>query len=104
MDLNINNLTSLLFSYSYPISMVGAMFYSIISVVQVDILSIITNKNVIILLNFIIGYSGITAIFYWFNSDVPYIGTYFIKDRSKIKESINDIPNKTDSFKDKYIE
>ena len=55
-----------LFNYSYILSFLGAIFYSVGSFASVDFTSIIVNKNVSFFLNIIIGLSSFCATIIWF--------------------------------------
>lgn len=55
-----------LFNYSYIISFIGAIAFSILSTLQVDITSVIINKNFVFVLNVIIICASVCASILWF--------------------------------------
>ena len=59
-----------IFYFAYPVSFVGAIFYGIVSVMEVDLSSIIVNKNMSVILNMYIGICGITSLFIWYNINI----------------------------------
>ena len=59
-----------LFYFAYPISFAGAIFYGLVSVVQIDPSTIIVNRNVAIILNIYIGICAIISIFIWYNLNI----------------------------------
>jgi hypothetical protein len=64
------------FSFAYPISFIGACFYGIAAVVNIDPSTIITNKNVSVVINVTIGLCGILSLFAFLNitGNAPVIG------------------------------
>jgi len=63
-----------IFDYAYPISFIGGIMFSLISLFGFEISNIITNKTATILLNTIIGISGLVSLSYWYNYEVPILG------------------------------
>ena len=63
-----------IFSFAYPVAFLGASFYGLASLVQVDPFTVITNRNVSVMLNIFIGICGILSLFAWLNRDVPIVG------------------------------
>jgi hypothetical protein len=65
-----------IFSYAYPISFIGALFYSIASVVNIDPSTVVANKNVSVILNILVGTCGVISLFAFFrvSGNVPVIG------------------------------
>ena len=59
-----------IFKYSYPISFAGAVFYGILAVLQLDISSIVTNKNWLLVFNIFIGICGILSVASWYGTDL----------------------------------
>jgi hypothetical protein len=55
-----------LFNYSYIISFIGAIAFSILATLQVDIISIGINKNVSFIINIIIISASVCATILWF--------------------------------------
>jgi hypothetical protein len=62
------------FMYSYPVSFMGAIFFGIISVVNLSPLTIIANQNVVTVLNAYVLACSIIAGLSWFNIDNPVLG------------------------------
>ena len=62
-----------IFKYAYPISFIGSMAYGVLAVAQVDISSVITNKNWLVAFNIFIGLCGLLSIGAWFDSDYSVI-------------------------------
>ena len=60
-----------IFMYSYPACFLGAIFYGITSVVNVDPTSILVNRNVSVLLNGYILACSIVSICVWYNINNP---------------------------------
>ena len=79
-------LTSFVFQYSFPMAFVGSIMYAITSSISVDMASIITNKNITVILNIIIGLSGLFSIFVWWNLPLPDNGFFIDK---KVKSNIS---------------
>lgn len=73
-----------IFAYTYLFAFVGAIFFSVSSVINVDIYSIIANKNAVVFLNVFTGLCGLIGIFNWYNSDVPVIGNFILPNGKKI--------------------
>jgi hypothetical protein len=69
-----------IFSYAYPISFVGALFYSIASIVNVDPSAIVANKNVTVMLNMLVGTCGVISLFAFFkvNGNIPIVGSILL--------------------------
>ena len=65
-----DNLWNNVFTYAYPISFMGAMAYGLLAIAQVDISSIITNKNWLVAFNVFIGLCGIMSLASWFGTDI----------------------------------
>jgi len=55
-----------LFYFAYPISFTGAIFYGFVSLVSVDPMSVILNRNWAVAFNIYIGVCAIISIFVWF--------------------------------------
>jgi hypothetical protein len=70
-----------IFTYAYPISFLGAMFYGITSIVQFDPVTVIGNKNISVFLNALIGLCGLMSLFNWYqNNQIPVIGPIILPD------------------------
>ena len=65
-----------IFSYAYPISFLGACFYGIASIINVNPATVIANPNVSVILNAFIGVCGVISLFAWLNisGNVPLVG------------------------------
>jgi hypothetical protein len=59
------------FMWAFLFSFIGAVFYGLGTLINVEPITIIANKNVAIAFNAIVGISGIISLFVWFNMDVP---------------------------------
>ena len=69
-----------IFSYAYPLSFLGALFYSVASLVNIDPSTVIANKNVSVILNMGIGLCGIMSMFAFLQvkNNIPVIGTVLL--------------------------
>ena len=79
------------FSYAFPISFMGAIFYGILAVAQTDVSNVITNKNWLIAFNLFIGLCGLVSLGTWFSVDVPYINnvtSYIDLDVNQVKANV----------------
>jgi hypothetical protein len=78
-----------IFSFAYPVAFLGATFYGLASLVQVDPFTVITNRNVSVVLNIFIGICGILSLFAWMNYDknVPIFGTTLLPNGNKTIKS-----------------
>jgi hypothetical protein len=79
------------FSYAYPISFLGAIFYGVLAVAQTDVSNVITNKNWLVAFNIFIGLCGLISISVWFNADASFINgltQYVDLDVNKVKKSV----------------
>jgi hypothetical protein len=61
-----------IFTYAYPISFMGAIFYGVLAVAQTDVSNVITNKNWLIAFNVFIGLCGLLSLGAWFNTDLSF--------------------------------
>jgi hypothetical protein len=80
------------FSYAYPVAFLGACFYGITSLINVDPSTIIANKNISVALNLFIGLCGVISLFAWLNfkGNVPVIGNTLLPNgNSTIKANVN---------------
>jgi hypothetical protein len=62
------------FMYAYFFSFVGSIFFSIISIINIDINSILINRNVSFILNLYIGICGAVSFCIWYNIENPVFG------------------------------
>jgi len=58
-----------LFNYSYVISFIGAIAFSMLSSLNIDIISMGVNRNLSYIINMIIIYASISATIIWFFHD-----------------------------------
>ena len=74
-----DNIIFYLLPYAYPISLFGSLFYGIATIVNIEPLSLIINKNILIFINLKIGLLGLISLFNWFqNTKIPYIGKLIV--------------------------
>ncbi len=68
-----SSLFDYLFYFCYPVSFIGAIFYGIISILNmsIDPVTIIANRNISVVINIYIGLCAIMAVFIWFNYQNP---------------------------------
>jgi hypothetical protein len=79
-----------IFAFAYPVAFLGASFYGIASVVQVDPFTVIANKNISVTLNIFVGICGILSLFAWINRDIPILGPTVLPNGNKtIKANLN---------------
>jgi hypothetical protein len=77
-----------LFMFAYPVCFMGAIFYGISSVINLDPTSIFVNKNVSVVLNVYILACSIISIYVWFNIPNPILGANVLNPAT-IKTAIN---------------
>ena len=65
-----SSLFDYLFYFAYPVSFAGAIFYGLVSVMQIDPATIIVNRNVAVILNMYIGICAIISIFIWYKLNI----------------------------------
>ena len=83
---DIKTLTSnYIFAYAYPIAFIGAVCMSIIEIVGF-IPATIVNEKIVVIINIIIGLSGLLSVFNWFNTSIPLFGDTII-DRTRVKQT-----------------
>jgi hypothetical protein len=63
-----------LFMYAFPFAFIGSIFYSIATIINIDITSVIANRNISVALNAYVGICGAVSIFVWFNINNPVLG------------------------------
>lgn len=61
-----------LFMYSYVLAFSGAIFYSVMSIISIDIANIFINKNVSVAFNVYLGIVGIISLSVWLNVKLPF--------------------------------
>jgi len=77
-----------IFMWSFLLSFIGAVFYSIVGLLNLDMTNIVANKNSAMIINIIIGISGIVSIFVWFNMDVPELDNRVLNSKA-VKTNVN---------------
>ena len=75
-----------IFMYSYMFAFVGAIFYAISSVVNIDPSTILVNKSMSVVLNAFIGLSGFVALCAWLNTTIIFLEPKFM-NRKVIKQN-----------------
>lgn len=95
MSKNIyTDIINLFFRYSYPIAFIGAIIYSIVSIIPIEIFSILFNRTIIVFLNVYIGLCGFISFCTFFyiqleinntviNFDNIYVGVENDQDTKK---------------------
>jgi len=82
-------ITDYLFMFSYLISFVGAIFFAMASLVQIDPSTLIANKNVSFALNIFIGISGLVSMLIWLNYDIDFEALYLVGlNHAVVKQTI----------------
>ena len=59
-----------LFMYSLPIAFLGSVGYALLAVTQLDMSSILINKNIVIAMNIYIALCGLFSFCMWYNIDI----------------------------------
>ena len=62
-----------IFDYAYPVTFIGALFYSIIHIFDIDPISIISNGKFLFILNLFIGFSALFSFAAWYRADLSSI-------------------------------
>jgi len=89
---SLMGISDYIFSCSYPISFMGAYFYSTLCLINIDPSVIIVNRNMTVLLAFLIGISGIISLFAYLRipGNIPVIGAKLLPNgNSTIKTNID---------------
>jgi len=73
----IQTILNLIFRFAYPIGFIGAIMYSITSIITIDFFSVIFNKNIMMILNIYVGFCGYIAFCTFFKIQIE-IGKYVI--------------------------
>ena len=63
-----------IFMYANGFAFIGAILYSISSIISIDVASIFANRTMSILLNIYLGLCGAVSIYNWFNIPIPVFG------------------------------
>jgi len=61
-----------IFMYSYFFAFLGAILYSVTSIISVDVTSIFANKNISVILNVYLGVTGLISLFVWYGINLPF--------------------------------
>jgi len=81
----------IVFAYANPIAFIGALFYGVLSLMNIDPSIIIVNKTSSVFLNILISLCGIISMFAFFdrNGNIPIIGpTLLPNGNSTVKHNI----------------
>ena len=70
----LRDVGDVIFNYAYPISFVGGIMYGVLSLASLNLADVLANKTMSIVLNVIVGISGLVSLSYWFQYDVPVVG------------------------------
>ena len=63
MEHTIQTILNLIFRFAYPIGFIGAIMYSITSIITIDFFSVIFNKNIMMILNIYVGFCGYCILY-----------------------------------------
>jgi hypothetical protein len=77
MDNIIPFILNRIFRFAYPVGFVGAIMYSIGTVISIDFFSAVFNKGIIVFLNIYVGICGYIAFCTFFDIQVE-VGDYII--------------------------
>jgi hypothetical protein len=76
------------FMYSFIISILGAIFYTILYVINVDPISIIANNTARFAIEIYIGMCSLISMLAWYNVDItPYVGLNMFNLRVVVNRS-----------------
>lgn len=81
-----------IFSYAYPISFLGAAFYGVSSIGNIDTAAIVANKNITVALNVLVGLCGVISLFAFLsvNGNIPVIGVVLLPNGNQtIKQNVS---------------
>jgi hypothetical protein len=81
-----SNIWEYLFYFAYPVSFIGAMFYSMISLVSTEPISILLNKNWVIIFNIYVGICSYMSIYVWFNKQNPILNESKFNQKTLAKQ------------------
>lgn len=84
-----------LFRFSYPVGFIGAIMYSINSMVSIDFFSAFFNKGIIIFINVYVGLCGYIAFCTFYQIQVDIGG--FVVDFDHIFIAVDKDPNKNNA-------
>ena len=73
-----------IFMYAYPLSFLGGISYSIISLLNINISDLIANKNLSLILGVLISITSFISVFNWMNIDPPILGEIVLPNGRKI--------------------
>jgi len=62
-----------IFSFALPICAIGSMMFSILSMIGLEFTNVLANKTASVIINVVIGLSGLITFTYWFNFDIPFL-------------------------------
>jgi hypothetical protein len=68
-----NTIWNNVFDYAYPITFIGALFYTFIHMFDIEPLSIISNGKFLFVLNLFIGLCALLSFAAWFHTDLSSI-------------------------------
>ena len=89
VDVAPRTITDYIFMFSYLISFLGAIFFSMASLIQIDPSTLIANKNISFVLNLFIGVCGIVSMIIWVNYDINFDALYlFGLNHAVVKQTI----------------
>ena len=74
VNINATSIVDFIFMYAFLFSFLGAILYSVTSMVNIDVGSVIINKNVSVVLNAYLGICGAVSFFVWYNMVNPIFG------------------------------
>lgn len=80
-----------IFSFAYPVSFLGACFYGIASLVNMNPADIVVNANIRVVLNVFIGVCGVISLFAWLNvaGNVPLLGNTLLPNgNATVKQNV----------------
>jgi len=69
-----------IFSYAYPISFLGALFYGVAAIANIDPAVLVANRNASVALNILIGVCGVVSLFAFldYTGNVPILGSILL--------------------------
>jgi hypothetical protein len=76
------------FMWSFLIAFLGAIFFAMTSLINMEPSTIILNNNVRFFFNLIIGCAGVISMFVWFNMEIPAL-TRSVMNPKVVKSNIN---------------
>jgi len=85
---NPNTFWEYLFMFAYFFSFIGAIFYGVTYIINVDPTHIITNKTASLAINIYISLCSVISLFVWFNAENPFLDKTMLNPNS-VKYIIN---------------